>query len=77
MSKAEDFISELSSPSERWLARVMVQTLQEGFRTAEDFVEFFSPAEIMESLDSDPWAGFLKERQSITAAMRKAVGMKS
>jgi len=54
MSKAEDFISELSSPSERWLARVMVQTLQEGFRTAEDFVEYFSPAEIMESLDSDP-----------------------
>jgi len=33
--------------------------------------------ERLESLDSDPWAGFLKERQSITAAMRKAVGMKS
>lgn len=54
MIKAADFVSELSSPSERWLARVMVHTLQEGFRTAEDFVEFFSPAEIMESLDSDP-----------------------
>ena len=54
MSKAADFVSELSSPSERWLARVLVHTLQEGFRTAEDFVEFFSPAEIMESLDSDP-----------------------
>src|SRR5688572_22281127 len=53
MSKAADFISELSSPAERWLARVMVHTLQEGFRTAEDFVEFFSPAEIMESLDGD------------------------
>lgn len=54
MSKAAEFVSELSSPSERWLARVMVHTLQEGFRTAEDFVEFFSPAEIMESLDADP-----------------------
>ncbi len=54
MSKAADFVSELSSPSERWLARVMVHTLQEGFRTAEDFVEFFSPAEIMESLDGAP-----------------------
>lgn len=53
MIKAADFVSELSSPSERWLARVMVHTLQEGFRTAEDFVEFFSPAEIMESLDTD------------------------
>lgn len=54
MTKAADFVSELSSPAERWLARVMVQTLQEGFRTAEDFVEFFSPAEIMESLDGNP-----------------------
>jgi len=54
MAKTEDFVSELSSPSERWLARVMVHTVQEGFRTAEDFVEFFSPAEIMESLDSAP-----------------------
>lgn len=54
MTKTADFVSELSSPSERWLARVMVHTLQEGFRTAEDFVEFFSPAEIMESLDSAP-----------------------
>jgi len=54
MTKAVDFVSELGSPAERWLARVMVHTLQEGFRTAEDFVEFFSPAEIMESLDSDP-----------------------
>jgi bifunctional non-homologous end joining protein LigD len=33
--------------------------------------------ERLESLGEDPWAGFLKERQSITAAMKKAVGMKT
>ncbi|HVG10502.1 MAG TPA: DNA ligase D [Thermoanaerobaculia bacterium] len=32
--------------------------------------------ERLESLEADPWADFLKERQSITAAMKKAVGMK-
>ncbi|HET9229094.1 MAG TPA: DNA ligase D, partial [Thermoanaerobaculia bacterium] len=32
--------------------------------------------ERLESLQADPWADFLKERQSITAAMKKAVGMK-
>jgi bifunctional non-homologous end joining protein LigD len=32
--------------------------------------------ERLESLESDPWAGFLKARQSITAAMKKALGMK-
>lgn len=51
---AEDFVSELSSPSDRWLARVMVQALQEGSKTAEDFVEYFSPAEMMEALEGDP-----------------------
>ncbi|HYN22420.1 MAG TPA: DNA ligase D [Thermoanaerobaculia bacterium] len=33
--------------------------------------------ERLESLEADPWAGFLKVRQSITAAMKKAVGLKS
>ncbi len=33
--------------------------------------------ERLESLDADPWADFNKVRQSITAAMKKAVGMKS
>ncbi len=33
--------------------------------------------ERLESLDADPWADFLKERQSITVAMKKAVGMKT
>lgn len=32
--------------------------------------------ERLESLPADPWADFLKERQSITAAMKRAVGMK-
>jgi bifunctional non-homologous end joining protein LigD len=32
--------------------------------------------ERLESLPSDPWADFYKTRQSITAAMKKAVGMK-
>ncbi|MES1241530.1 MAG: DNA ligase D [Acidobacteriota bacterium] len=33
--------------------------------------------ERLEGLDGDPWASFLKARQSITAAMKKAVGMKT
>ena len=33
--------------------------------------------ERLESLEADPWADFLKERQSITAAMKKAVGVKT
>jgi bifunctional non-homologous end joining protein LigD len=32
--------------------------------------------ERLETLPSDPWADFFKVRQSITAAMKKAVGMK-
>ena len=32
--------------------------------------------ERLESLPSDPWADFFKVRQSITAAMKKAVGMR-
>ena len=32
--------------------------------------------ERLESLPSDPWADFNKTRQSITAAMKKALGMK-
>jgi bifunctional non-homologous end joining protein LigD len=31
--------------------------------------------ERLEGLDADPWADFLKVRQSLTAAMKKAVGM--
>ena len=33
--------------------------------------------ERLEGLEADPWASFLKARQSITAAMKKAVGMKT
>ena len=33
-------------------------------------------AERLENLPSDPWADFFKVKQSITAAMKKAVGMK-
>lgn len=51
---ADDFVSELSAASDRWLARVMVQALQEGSKTAEDFIEYFSPAEMMEALEGDP-----------------------
>jgi len=32
--------------------------------------------ERLENLAADPWAEFLKVRQSITAAMKAAVGMK-
>jgi len=34
-------------------------------------------AERLDGLPSDPWDGFAKVRQSITAAMKKAVGMKA
>ena len=54
MSKSENFVSELSAAPERWLSRVMAQALSEGFRSPEDFLEYFSPNEIMESLDDDP-----------------------
>ena len=33
-------------------------------------------SERLEKLPADPWADFFKVRQSITAAMKKAVGMK-
>jgi DNA primase len=33
--------------------------------------------ERLESLDADPWEEFSKVRQSITAAVQRAVGMKS
>jgi DNA primase len=32
--------------------------------------------ERLETLPSDPWADFFKVKQSITAAMKKAVGIK-
>jgi hypothetical protein len=50
----DDFVSELGSAPQRWLSRVLVHSLSEGFRSADDFLEYFSPTEIMESLEADP-----------------------
>lgn len=50
----EDFVSELSTGHERMLARLLVHSLAEGYRTAEDFLERFGPDEIMQSLEDAP-----------------------
>lgn len=50
----EDFVSELSTGHERMLARLLVHSVQEGYRTAEDFIERFGPDEIMQSLEDAP-----------------------
>jgi hypothetical protein len=50
----EDFVSELSTGHERMLARLLVHSIAEGYRTAEDFLERFGPDEIMQSLEDAP-----------------------
>lgn len=43
-------VSELPTARERFLARVLDEVLQDGWRTPEDFLRHFSPAQLMESL---------------------------
>lgn len=46
-------VSQLADPRMRFLARVVDHTLQEGFRTPEDFLRHFPPAAIVSSLASN------------------------
>jgi hypothetical protein len=49
-----DFKSALKSPSERFLSQTVVFTLERGFRTPEDFLRHFKPADLMVGLEGAP-----------------------
>lgn len=50
---AKRHVSQLADPRMRFLARVVDHTLQDGFRTPEDFLRHFPPAAIVSSLSAD------------------------
>jgi hypothetical protein len=45
--------SSLSTPAERFLAQVLTQAFDDDIRSAEDFLEEFSPLEVMQALDAE------------------------
>lgn len=49
-----DFKSTLKSASERFLAQTVVHTLDRGFRTPDDFLRHFKPADLMQGLEGAP-----------------------
>jgi hypothetical protein len=49
-----DFKSSLKSPSERFLSQVVAHTLERGFRTPDDFLRHFKPADLMQGLEGAP-----------------------
>ncbi len=49
-----DFKSSLKSASERFLSLTVVHTLERGFRTPDDFLRHFKPADLMQSLEGAP-----------------------
>lgn len=49
-----DFRSTLKSPSERFLAQTVAHTLERGFRTPDDFLRHFKPADLMQGLEGAP-----------------------
>jgi hypothetical protein len=49
-----DFKSSLKSASERFLSQTVVHTLERGFRTPEDFIRYFRPADLMQGLEGAP-----------------------
>jgi len=49
-----DFKSALKSASERFLAQTVVHTLERGFRTPDDFLRHFKPADLMQGLEGAP-----------------------
>lgn len=49
-----NFESKLDKGADRFLARAIDQVLSDGWRTPEDFLERFKPAQIMEALASAP-----------------------
>jgi hypothetical protein len=51
MSESSNFKSELKTGAERFLARTMVHALNEGWRSADDFLRHFKPNDLMLSLE--------------------------
>ena len=49
-----DFKSSLKSASERFLSQTVVHTLERGFRTPDDFLRHFKPADLMQCLEGAP-----------------------
>jgi len=49
-----DFKSSLKSASERFLSQTVMHTLERGFRTPDDFLRHFKPADLMHSLEGAP-----------------------
>ncbi len=51
---SEPFKSELKTGAERYLAKVMVSALTDGWRKPEDFLRHFKPADLMQRLEKAP-----------------------
>ena len=51
---SEPFKSELKTGAERYLAKVMVSALADGWRKPEDFLRHFKPADLMQRLEKVP-----------------------
>ena len=49
-----DFKSALKSASERFLSQTVVHALERGFRTPDDFLRHFKPADLMQGLEGAP-----------------------
>ena len=49
-----DFKSSLKSASERFLSQTVVHALERGFRTPDDFLRHFRPADLMQGLEGAP-----------------------
>jgi hypothetical protein len=51
---SEPFKSELKTGAERYLAKVMVSALNDGWRKPEDFLRHFTPGDMMQRLEKAP-----------------------
>ena len=51
---ASNFKSELKTGAERFLSQVVVSSLQDGWRTPDDFLRHFKPADLMQGLEKSP-----------------------
>src|SRR4051794_19778992 len=51
---SEPFKSELKTGAERYLAKVMVSALNDGWRKPEDFLRHFKPGDLMQRLEKAP-----------------------
>jgi hypothetical protein len=51
---SEPFKSELKTGAERYLAKVMVSALTDGWRKPEDFLRHFKPGDLMQRLEKAP-----------------------